>query len=123
MTKDEATELLEVYGRAWETQDSDHICTVFTEDATYNAPDESENVGLDAIRDYWERKVVGEEKDIYFDLQHVWVDSDTVIAEWKATFTLIKTNKRGSMTEVAVLSVRDGVFSALREYYHATLAS
>jgi len=117
MTKDEATALLRTYGEAWETRDPELIVTIFTEDATYNDPKEPENVGRDAIRNYWVSKVVGEQKDISFHLRHVWVDGDTVIAEWDAEFTDTKRDLRIKMTEVAIFTAQDGKFSALREYY------
>lgn len=117
MTKDEATALLHTYGEAWVTRDPELIVTIFTEDATYNDPKEPENVGRDAIRNYWVSKVVGEQKDISFHLRHVWVDGDTVIAEWDAEFTDTKRDLRIKMTEVAIFTAQDGKFSALREYY------
>jgi len=117
MTKDEATTLLHIYGEAWVTRDPELIVTIFTEDATYNDPKEPENVGRDAIRNYWISKVVGEQKDISFNLRHVWIDGDTVIAEWDAEFTDTKRDLRIQMTEVAIFTVEDKKFSALREYY------
>lgn len=117
MTKLEATTLLEIYGRAWVTQDLELIVTIFTNDATYHDPKEQKNFGRDAIRSYWETKVVGEQSDISFLLRHVWVDSDTVLAEWDAKFIDTKRNLNIRMTEVAIFTVQNDKFSALREYY------
>jgi uncharacterized protein (TIGR02246 family) len=120
MNKDEARALIEIYGRAWQTQDADLILTVFTEDATYLDPKEPKNFGHDGIRAYWTQKVQGEQKDISFTLYNVWVDGETVIAEWNAKFIDMKRNLRLDMDEVAIFSVRDGKFSSLREYYKST---
>ena len=117
MTKEEAIKLIEIYGRAWETRDPELIITLFTEEATYNDPKEPENIGRDAIKKYWETKVIGEQEDIKFKLLHVWVDGETVIAEWFATFKDIKRNLYIEMTEVAIFAVKEGKFSSLREYY------
>jgi ketosteroid isomerase-like protein len=117
MTKDEAIKLIEVYGKAWETRDPELIVTIFTEEATYNDPKEPENVGRDAIKKYWETKVIGEQEDIVFNLLNVWVDGETVIAEWHATFRDVKRNLFIDMTEVAIFSIDGGKFSSLREYY------
>jgi ketosteroid isomerase-like protein len=117
MTKEEATKLLMIYGEAWEKRDPELIVTIFTEDATYNDPKEPENVGREAIRTYWVSKVIGEQDDIHFHLRNVWVDGDTVIAEWDAEFTDTKRSLRIQMTEVAIFTVKDNKFSALREYY------
>jgi ketosteroid isomerase-like protein len=119
MTPFEARNLIEIYGRAWTTRDPDLILTIFTEDATYNDPSLPENQGHEGIRAYWISKVVGEQKDIDFKLRNLWVDGDTVIAEWDATFTDVKRNLHIEMSEVAIFGVRDGKFSSLREYYEA----
>ncbi len=117
MTHEEATKLIEVYGKAWETRDPELIVTIFTEDATYNDPKEPENIGREAIRQYWVTKVIGEQEDIKFDLRHLWVDGDSVIAEWHATFKDTKRNILIDMIEVAIFTVKGDKFSSLREYY------
>ncbi len=117
MTREDAIKLIEIYGKAWETKDPELIATIFTEEATYNDPKEPENIGLEAIKEYWKYKVIGEQDDIKFDLRHVWVDGDTVIAEWHATFKDIKRNLFIDMVEVAIFTVKEDKFSSLREYY------
>lgn len=122
MTKEEAITLLNTYGEAWEKQDPELILTVFTPDAIYNDPAESETQHHDGIREYWLKKVVGEQKDIEFTLLHVWVDSDHIIAEWYVEFVDIKRNVHVKMYEVAIFTARDGKFSSLREYYKSEKA-
>lgn len=117
MTHAEARTLIETYGRAWETKDPDLIVTIFTDDATYDDPHEPVNNGLEAIRNYWTYKVIGEQDDIHFLIKNIWVDGSTVIAEWNATFKDVKRNLHIDMTEVAIFGTRDGKFSSLREYY------
>ncbi len=117
MTKEQAVILIETYGKAWETKDPELIATIFTDSATYNDPKEKENIGLEAIKEYWKYKVIGEQDDIKFNLRHVWVDGDTVIAEWHATFKDIKRNLLIDMDEVAIFTVEGDRFSSLREYY------
>ena len=117
MTKQEAAKLIEIYGRAWETKDSDLIVSIFTDDATYDDPHEPVNDGREAIRAYWVSKDIGEQDKIRFSLRNVWVDGDTVIAEWDATFNDVPRRLAIEMTEVAIFGVRDGKFSSLREFY------
>ena len=117
MTKEKARELIEVYGRAWEARDPELIVTIFTDDATYNDPREPENNGIDAIRKYWETKVIGEQKNIKFDLLNIWMDGETVIAEWHATFEKFQEGILVDLTEVAIFGTRGDKFSSLREYY------
>lgn len=120
MTKEQAIKLLNIYGEAWVKKDPDLIVTIFTEDATYNDPHEPENIGRDAIHAYWISKVVGEQEDITFDLKNTWIDGDTVIAEWHATFKDIKHNLHINLKEIAVFTVKNDKFSSLREYYKST---
>jgi ketosteroid isomerase-like protein len=117
MDKETATKLLTIYGEAWVTQNPNLIVSIFSDDATYNDPREPQNVGREAIREYWNKKVVDEQKDISFDLKNVWVDGNTVIAEWEANFTDTKRNLRINLKEVAIFSVQDDKFGSLREYY------
>lgn len=117
MTKEEALKLITIYGKAWVEQDPDLICTIFTPDATYDDPHEPKNNGLESIRSYWESKVVGEQKDISFNILNIWIDGSDVISEWQANFTDIKRNLKIDMVEVAIFTTRDGKFSSLREYY------
>lgn len=117
MTKDQAIKLINIYGEAWVNRDPELIVTLFTEDATYNDPKEQENIGREAIKQYWINKVVGGQKDISFKLLNIWVDGDIVIAEWYAEFIDTIRNLKIKMTEVAIFATRDGKFSSLREYY------
>jgi len=117
MNKEEAIKLLNIYGEAWMKRDADLILSIFTSDATYNDPKEPENHGHEGIRDYWIKKVIGEQKDIEFKLLNVWVDDNTVIAEWHADFIDIKRNLKIKMDEVAIFTTKEGKFDSLREYY------
>jgi hypothetical protein len=117
MTREQATKLLNIYGKAWVTRDSDLITSIFTEDATYNDPHEPENIGREAIRSYWVSKVIGEQSDISFDLKSVWIDGDVVVAEWYAEFTDTKRKFRIKMQEVAIFTTKEDKFSSLREFY------
>lgn len=118
MNKEQALQLLNIYAKAWVTQDSDLILSVFTPDATYNDPAEPEiSVGHEGIKAYWLRKVVAGQKDISFNLLNVWVEGDSVIAEWDAEFADLKRNVKVSMRTVAIFTARDSKFASLREYW------
>ena len=117
MKKEHAKKLIETYGKAWETKDSDLILSIFTDDATYFDPKEPLNIGRDAIKQYWITKVIGEQDEIKFTMKNIWIDVDVVIAEWHATFKDIKRSLFIEMEEVAIFTVKDDRFSSLREYY------
>jgi ketosteroid isomerase-like protein len=112
-----ATSLINMYGTAWEKKDPSLLSHIFTEDATYADPKEPVSRGIDAITQYWSTKIVEGQSDIVFQLLHVWMDGDTVIAEWHATFEDTKRQIHIEMTEVAIFGVRGDRFSSIREYY------
>jgi len=120
MTKDQATELIKTYGKAWETRDSSLILTIFTLDATYFDPHEGVQEGHAGIKAYWETKVIGSQKDITFKLLNVWQDGDTVIAEWNATFIDVLRQLTIDMMEIAVFKTDGDKFSSVREYYRTS---
>lgn len=118
LTKAYVREVLGVYIRAWETQDPDLIVSIFTPDATYwervlDAPIPDR----EAIRRYWETKVVKDQANITCELLNVYLDGDTAIAEWLAEFDDVVQGVRKRMKEIAVLDFRDGLICALREYW------
>lgn len=118
LTKQDVREVLDVYIRAWEGQDPDLICTIFTEGATYH-----ERVLQDpipnraAIRNYWETKVVGAQANIKCELLNVYLDGDTAIAEWQAEFDDLAKRTRKRMREIAVLTFEGRQITSLREYW------
>jgi hypothetical protein len=118
LTRQDAREALGTYIRAWESQDPDLIVTIFTEGATYHErvlkepiPDRS------AIREYWQSKVVESQANIKVQLLNVYLDGETVIAEWLAEFDDLAQGIRKRMREIAVLVFEGGLVSSLREYW------
>lgn len=120
MTREKAHALIQTYGEAWKNRDADLILTIFTPDATYFDPKEGVQIGHAGIKAYWEMKVVKSQKDIEFKLLHLWMDGDTVIAEWNAVFIDTSRNVQIDMLEVAIFEVRDDTFSSVRLYYQTT---
>ena len=118
LTKQEAREVLDTYIEAWETQDPDLIVTIFTEDATYHERVLSDAIpDREAIRAYWETKVVQAQANITCKLLNFYVDGGTVIAEWLAEFDDISQGVRKRMQEIAVLEFEGSRIASLREYW------
>jgi ketosteroid isomerase-like protein len=120
LTRERAREILGTYIRAWETQDPDLICTIFTPAATYHERVLGDPIpDRDAIRAYWESKVVRDQANITCELVEFYVDADrdTLIAEWEARFDDLVKGERKRMREIAVLTFEDGLVSSLREYW------
>jgi ketosteroid isomerase-like protein len=118
VSRQEARSALETYIQAWQQQDPDLIVTIFAPSATYHErvlqapiPDR------DAIREYWQSKVVESQADIRVRLLNFYVDGDTVIAEWLAEFDDIPKGERKRMQEIAVLTFEGGLITSLREYW------
>ncbi|MGW5519302.1 nuclear transport factor 2 family protein [Nocardia africana] len=116
LSKDEVRGVIDVYIKAWETQDPDLIVTIFTPDATYaERVFEEPHRGEDGIRAYWQSKVVGEQSNISCQLLNLYLDGNVATAEWEAEFDTPAGRKR--MREVAILEFRGGLISSLREYW------
>jgi uncharacterized protein (TIGR02246 family) len=118
LTKQQVREVLDVYIRAWETQDPDLICTIFTDRATYHERVMGEPIrGRDGIRSYWQTKVVGGQANITCDLLNLYLDDGTAIAEWQAEFDDTDQQVRKRMREVALLTFNGSLIESLREYW------
>ncbi len=118
LTKDDVREVIGVYIKAWETQNPSLITTIFTLCATYHErvmqapiPDR------DAIRRYWQSKVVESQANITCRLLNLYLDGDTAIAEWEAEFDDVPQGVRKRMREIAVLEFDGHRIASLREYW------
>src|SRR5262245_32751389 len=102
LTKEHVRAVIGTYIKAWETQDPDLIVTIFTEGATYHErvlkaaiPDR------EAIREYWQTKVVRSQANITCVLRNLYLDGDTAVAEWEAEFDDVAEGVRKRMLEIA----------------------
>ena len=117
-TKQDVREILDIYVRAWVGQDPDLIVTIFTEGATYHERVLQAPIpNRDAIRRYWETKVVKSQANIKCEVLNVYLDGDTAIAEWEAEFDDLAQRVRKRMREIAVLTFENRKITSLREYW------
>lgn len=80
-------DLLDAYGRAWETFDGDAWVALFIEDAEYHEdPFGAPLVGHNALRAYL-LDAATSQRDVAFTVERHWVSGATVLAAWHATFT------------------------------------
>jgi SnoaL-like domain len=118
LTKQAVREVLNVYIQAWQGQDPDLIVTIFTPGATYHERVLKDPIpDREAIRAYWQTKVVQEQANIRCCLLSLYIDGDTAIAEWDAEFDDVVEGVRKHMKEIAVLVFEGGLISSLREYW------
>ena len=118
LTKQEVREALDTYIRAWETQDPNLIVTIFTPAATYHERVMGDPIpDREAIRAYWQSKVVEAQANITCELLNLYLDGDTAIAEWLAEFDDVAQGVRKRMKEIAVLEFDGPLIASLREYW------
>lgn len=118
LTKQQARDVIDVYIQAWETQDPELIVTIFTDSATYHERVLQDPIpGREAIRQYWQSKVVKSQANITCELLSLYIDGTTAIAEWQAEFDDIAQGVRKRMREIAVLEFEGQLISSLREYW------
>ncbi len=118
LAKEDVRKLIDIYIRAWTTQDPDLILTVFTPSATYRERVLQEPIrGHAGIREYWQTKVVKEQANISAELLSLYLDGTTAIAEWEARFDDLVKGYRKRMREVAILEFDGDRVAGLREYW------
>jgi ketosteroid isomerase-like protein len=118
LTREHVLRVLDVYIEAWQSQDPDLIVTIFTESASYHERVlEAPIPGREAIRAYWESKVVGAQANIRCELLNLYLDGSTAVAEWLAEFDDVDQGVRKRMREIAVLEFEGGLIASLREYW------
>jgi ketosteroid isomerase-like protein len=118
LAKEHVRRLIDVYIRAWTTQDPDLILSVFTSSATYHERVLEEPIrGHAGIREYWQTKVVNEQARIQAELLSLYLDGTTAIAEWEARFDDLVKGHRKRMREVAILEFDGDRIASLREYW------
>lgn len=118
VTKDDVRKLIDIYLRAWTTQDADLIVTIFTPTATYHERVLGEPIrGRDGIEKYWRTKVMQDQANIEVELLNLYLDGATAIAEWQARFDDLVQGHRKLMREVAIIELDGGRIASLREYW------
>lgn len=112
-----AGDLLETFGRAWQTFDGDLIVSMFTEDAEYNEdPFQPPMVGHNAIRAYWNE---GAEttRDVEFTVERHWVSGDTILCAWHASYEERPNSARTRLIGFMTWDMApDGRIARLREW-------
>ena len=116
--KQDVRKLIDIYIRAWTTQDPDLILTIFTPSATYHERVLEQPIrGHAGIREYWQTKVVKEQANISAELLSLYLDGATATAEWEARFDDLVKGYRKRMREVAILELDGERIASLREYW------
>jgi ketosteroid isomerase-like protein len=113
-----AGDLLEAYGRAWETFEGDAWVALFTDDAEYHEDPFSEPlVGHNALRAYL-LDAAASQRDVDFTVERHWVSGDIVLAVWHATFARRASGEIVRMAGFLTAEVAgDGRIARFREWW------
>lgn len=112
-----AGEVLEAYGRAWETFEGDAWVAIFTEEAEYHEDPFGEPlVGHNALRAYL-LDAGASQRDVEFTVERHWVSGPTILAAWRATFTRRESGRLVRMAGFLTAEVAaDGRIARFREW-------
>jgi ketosteroid isomerase-like protein len=113
-----AGDLLERYGRAWETFDGDAWVDLFTDDIEYRAdPFEPPLVGHNAVRAYL-LKAAELQEEVSFTVERHWVVDPTILLAWHAGYIQRSDRAQIRLAGFMTLEMRNGKIARLREWYH-----
>jgi ketosteroid isomerase-like protein len=121
MTIDHAagSDLLDRYGRAWESFDGDAWTYLFTDDAEYQEdPFEPALVGHNAVRAYLLEESE-RQRDVEFTVERHWVAGSTVLAAWHASYVRRADDARVRLAGFLTMEIAvDGRIARFREWWH-----
>lgn len=115
-------QVMQKYGRAWETQDSELILDCFAKAGIYQeSPLSKPYLGHKAIKAFWDKAVKKETRDIHFKLKKCYLSQNRKIgfAEWKCE------NWRGRekhyMVGIMLIKMKGEKISYLNEYWNTRI--
>lgn len=113
------TDLLERYGRAWESFDGDAWTGLFTDDVEYHEdPFEPPMVGHNAVRAYL-LKAADHQEQVEFTVERHWVAGATVLAAWHASYVRRADSARVRLAGFMTLEIADDRrIARFREWWH-----
>jgi len=118
LSHEDALALFEQRRRAWLDEDLNGYLALWTEDMTFQSPMHAEPLrGRSAFAELVGRSLAST-RPVRFDLEHLAVQGDVVLAEW-----CIAVERRGSGGRVewrgmSVAEMREGRIAVWREYWN-----
>ena len=118
LSHEDAVALFERRRRAWLDENLDAYLALWTEDMTFQSPMHAEPLrGRSAFAELVGRSLAST-RPVRFDLEHLAVQGDVVLAEW-----CIAVERRGSGGRVewrgmSVAEMREGRIAVWREYWN-----
>ena len=88
MTREDLQGWLDTYVLLWRTPGTDRLGEIFTEDASYSTgPFEEPFVGLDAIREMWDKERLTPGEEFELDSEIVAVDGDAGVIRLEVRYS------------------------------------
>lgn len=114
-------QVLNDYFDAWENQDSNALCNLFSDDGIYRVKPFGieEYFGKEQIREYWDANPVSKQKNPQPKLLSSAFGNNICFAEWETASTTPKGTKmitRG----ILLLEFENNLIKELREHYLST---
>jgi ketosteroid isomerase-like protein len=124
LSRDEAMRLFDHRRLAWLREDQDAYLACWADDMTFASPVHVEPVrGRGAYAVLVER-AAGSTRPVRFDVHHLAVEGDTVLAEWSITVEHRTSGRMVCWDGMSVADYRDGLITRWREYWNpAALAA
>ncbi|MAG76043.1 MAG: hypothetical protein CL811_04705 [Colwelliaceae bacterium] len=121
----ELKQIMKTYGKAWETQDTDLLLSIFTKSGIYQeSPLSKPYKGHKEIAKFWNKVVKKDTSKIKFKLGKCYLSDDgkTGFCEWecKNTHKWKKDGKwtRNHMVGIMILKTKGNKISHLNEYWN-----
>jgi ketosteroid isomerase-like protein len=113
------SDLLERYGRAWESFDGHAWTGLFTDDVEYyEEPFEAPLVGHNAVRRYL-LEAADRQDDVEFTVERHWVADPTLLAAWHASYVRRTDGARVRLAGFMTMEIADdGRIARFREWWH-----
>lgn len=118
LTREEAIELFERRRRAWLAGDLDAYLALFHDSLVFQSPAHVEPLrGRRAFAELV-RASFAAAKPVSFDFDHLAVDGDIVLAEWRIAIESRDTGGRVAWAGMSRCAIRDGLITEWREFWN-----
>lgn len=118
MKKQAIQDIVDLYFKAWATQDSNLLPSIFRDDAIYRVKPfgKEEYTGLPAITEYWLANTVAKQIKPNPTVLAQAITSNSCFVEWETKFITSESTQK-TVRGILVLFFKGGLVSELREYY------
>ena len=118
LTRDDAVHLFERRRLAWLAEDLDAYLACWDEDMTFASPVHPQPLRGRAAYAALVRGSAGAVRPVAFDVHHLAVAGDTVLAEWSITVEHRASGRTVGWDGMSVADYRDGEITRWREYWN-----